>query len=124
MCTELKGKKGMADESWFLPFDQGWNDGAGNPPNPYGIKTDYATYLRVDPAKRAWFHASGAIATKVAPFVAVVVSPATNAPAWAVLLMGAYGVGQIATDVAFSVKSSDWKRFRRERAVARELRSR
>jgi type I restriction enzyme R subunit len=36
MCTELKGKG-----SWFLPFNQGWNDGAGNPPNPYGIKTDY-----------------------------------------------------------------------------------
>ncbi|RKX38646.1 MAG: hypothetical protein DRP64_15395, partial [Verrucomicrobia bacterium] len=36
MCTELKGKT-----SWFLPFNQGWNDGAGNPPNPYGIKTDF-----------------------------------------------------------------------------------
>jgi type I restriction enzyme R subunit len=36
MCTELKGKA-----SWFLPFDRGWNDGAGNPPNPDGIKTDY-----------------------------------------------------------------------------------
>ncbi|MFO7555318.1 MAG: DEAD/DEAH box helicase family protein [Desulfobacterales bacterium] len=36
MCTDLKGKL-----SWFLPFNQGWNDGAGNPPNPYGIKTDY-----------------------------------------------------------------------------------
>ncbi|MFH1951699.1 MAG: type I restriction endonuclease [Pseudomonadota bacterium] len=36
MCTEFKGKS-----SWFLPFNQGWNDGAGNPPNPYGIKTDY-----------------------------------------------------------------------------------
>ena len=35
-CTELKGKA-----SWFLPFDQGWNDGAGNPPNPNGLKTDY-----------------------------------------------------------------------------------
>ena len=35
-CTHLKGK-----ESWFLPFDQGWNDGAGNPPNPNGLKTDY-----------------------------------------------------------------------------------
>jgi type I restriction enzyme, R subunit len=42
MCTELKGKNGMAKDSWFLPFNQGWNDGAGNPPNPYGIKTDYA----------------------------------------------------------------------------------
>ena len=35
-CTHLKGK-----ESWFLPFNQGWNDGAGNPPNPDGLKTDY-----------------------------------------------------------------------------------
>jgi type I restriction enzyme R subunit len=36
MCTHLKGK-----HSWFLPFNQGWNDGAGNPPNPGGLKTDY-----------------------------------------------------------------------------------
>jgi type I restriction enzyme, R subunit len=35
-CTHLKGKN-----SWFLPFNQGWNDGAGNPPNPHGIKIDY-----------------------------------------------------------------------------------
>ena len=35
-CTHLKGK-----DSWFLPFNQGWNDGAGNPPNPDGLKTDY-----------------------------------------------------------------------------------
>ncbi|HEX9000064.1 MAG TPA: type I restriction endonuclease, partial [Blastocatellia bacterium] len=41
MCSELKGTKGTAKDSWFLPFNQGWNDGAGNPPNPYGIKTDY-----------------------------------------------------------------------------------
>ncbi len=36
MCTHLKGKG-----SWFLPLNQGWNDGAGNPPNPDGLKTDY-----------------------------------------------------------------------------------
>jgi type I restriction enzyme R subunit len=36
MCTELKGKV-----SWFLPFNQGWNDGAGNPPNLAGLKTAY-----------------------------------------------------------------------------------
>lgn len=35
-CTELRGKA-----SWFLPFNQGWNNGAGNPPNPNGLKTDY-----------------------------------------------------------------------------------
>jgi len=37
MCAELKGGKGMAKESWFLPLNQGWNDGAGNPPNPDGL---------------------------------------------------------------------------------------
>jgi type I restriction enzyme, R subunit len=36
MCTHLKGKG-----SWFLPLNQGWNDGAGNPPNLAGLKTDY-----------------------------------------------------------------------------------
>ena len=36
MCTELRGKA-----SWFLPFNKGWDDGAGNPPNPNGLKTDY-----------------------------------------------------------------------------------
>jgi type I restriction enzyme R subunit len=36
MCTELKGKA-----SWFLPFNKGYNDGAGNPPNEHGLKTDY-----------------------------------------------------------------------------------
>src|SRR3984893_14411825 len=35
-CTHLKEKA-----SWFLPFNKGWNDGAGNPPNPDGLKTDY-----------------------------------------------------------------------------------
>lgn len=35
-CTHLQGKG-----SWFLPFNKGYNDGAGNPPNPSGIKTDY-----------------------------------------------------------------------------------
>ena len=35
-CTHLKGKG-----SWFLPFNRGWNDGAGNPPNPHGLAIDY-----------------------------------------------------------------------------------
>lgn len=36
MCTALAGQK-----SWFLPFNKGHNDGAGNPPSPDGIRTDY-----------------------------------------------------------------------------------
>lgn len=35
-CTKLSGKS-----SWFLPFNKGYKDGAGNPPNPNGIMTDY-----------------------------------------------------------------------------------
>ena len=51
MCTALKGTKGMAKESWFLPFNQGWNDGAGNPPNPDGLKTDYLWKRILTPAR-------------------------------------------------------------------------
>lgn len=35
-CTHL-----IDEDSWFLPFNQGYDDGAGNPPNPSGIKTAY-----------------------------------------------------------------------------------
>ncbi len=45
MCTHLQGKG-----SWFLPFNQGWNDGAGNPPNPHGLKTDYLWKAVLTPA--------------------------------------------------------------------------
>jgi len=36
MATHLKG-----ESTYFLPFNKGYNNGAGNPPNPNGIKTDY-----------------------------------------------------------------------------------
>lgn len=36
MCTKLCGM-----ESWFLPFNKGFNDGAGNPVNPNGERTSY-----------------------------------------------------------------------------------
>ena len=36
MCTKLVGKS-----SWFLPFNKGYRDGAGNPPNPNGLKPDF-----------------------------------------------------------------------------------
>ncbi len=45
MCTELLGKA-----SWFLPLNQGFNDGAGNPPNPLGLKTDYLWKRLLTPA--------------------------------------------------------------------------
>jgi type I restriction enzyme R subunit len=45
MCTELNNKA-----SWFLPLNKGYNDGAGNPPNPLGLKTDYLWKELLTPA--------------------------------------------------------------------------
>ncbi|MFF3572185.1 type I restriction endonuclease subunit R [Nocardia jiangxiensis] len=47
-CTHLNGTS-----SWFLPFDQGYQDGAGNPPNPDGVKTDYLWRRVLEPASLA-----------------------------------------------------------------------
>jgi len=33
-CTESKGR----NDSLFLPFNKGWNDGAGNLHNPSGLQ--------------------------------------------------------------------------------------
>ena len=45
MCTKLEGKA-----SWFLPLNKGHNDGAGNPTNPLGLKTDYLWRELLTPA--------------------------------------------------------------------------
>ncbi len=94
----------------FVPFPP--------PPLP-GLKTDYATYLRASPVARAWMHASGAIATKLAPFIALAFAPAADAPGWAVAILLGLGIFQIATDIILSTKASDWKKVRRELGVAR-----
>jgi hypothetical protein len=91
------------------------------PPRP-GIKTDYASYLRAEPSTRIWFHASGAIATKVAPFLALALWPITNAPAWAAWALLGLGLLQITTDILFSTKSGDWKKVAREQRVAADRR--
>jgi hypothetical protein len=94
----------------------------GGPPPPRpGLKTDYGTYLKADANSRSWFHASGAIATKLAPFLALVFWPASGAPWWSAAVLIVIGVASIATDVKFSTKTSDWMRFSRERAVARAM---
>jgi hypothetical protein len=70
---------------------------------------------------RAWFHASGAIATKIAPFAALACWPASDAPAWSAWALAALGLLQTVTDVSFSATSGDWKRFLRERRVGRDI---
>jgi hypothetical protein len=92
----------------------------GGPPPPRpGLKSDYASYLRADPGSRAWMHASGAIASKLAPFLALAFWPGSGAPWWSAAVLVAIGVITIVTDITLSVTKSDWKKFRRERAVAK-----
>lgn len=87
-------------------------------PQP-GIKVDLASYLNTPPRARAWMHASGALVTKAVPFLLLPVALVVDAPAWSTVLLVVLGVGQILTDVFFSVRSSDWARFRRELRHAR-----
>jgi len=87
-------------------------------PQP-GFKIDYASYLRAAPRQRAWMHAAGALATKLTPFLVVPYALAIDTDLWVVLILIALGVVQIVTDLLFSVKASDWKKFRREMAFAR-----
>jgi hypothetical protein len=91
----------------------------GGPPPPRpGLKADYATYLRATPRGRAWMHASGAIATKLAPFAVLALAPRVRPPRWSAWIVGGIGVAQIITDIVFSRRSSDWKKFSREMRVA------
>lgn len=47
-CARLAGTA-----SWFLPFDQGNNGGAGNPANPDGVMTDYLWKRVLEPRSLA-----------------------------------------------------------------------
>lgn len=97
--------QGMRFSYWFV--------GTISRPQP-GVKVDYASYLRVQPAIRAWMHAAGAITTKFIPLVGLGAGWAMGAASWAMVLLAAVTVGQILTDVIWSTKKSDWMKFRRE----------
>ena len=87
-------------------------------PQP-GFKIDYASYLRTPARSRAWMHASGAIATKLTPFVVFMYALAIGVDPWVLGILAVVGVLQIVSDMTLSVKSSDWKKFRREMKLAR-----
>jgi hypothetical protein len=87
-------------------------------PQP-GVKTDYATYLRTPAARRAWMHASGAIVTKAMPFLMLGAALGMDAPGWAWIVLVIIGVVAVITDILWSTTKSDWKKFRREMALAR-----
>lgn len=90
-----------------------WFIGTLRRPQP-GVKLDYASYLRAPAESRAWMHASGAIVTKLVPFALIGAALAAAVPAWVVWVLVVVGFGQILTDVLWSTKASDWKKYRRE----------
>jgi hypothetical protein len=102
---------GIKFTAWFI--------GKITQPQP-GVKTDYSSYLRTPPRSRAWMHAAGAIVTKLLPFLMIGAGLATGVPAWAVWALVAMGVVGLATDVLWSTKASDWKKFQREMSFAQK----
>jgi hypothetical protein len=98
---------GIGFTDWFISL-----------PKPPGFKIDYASYLRTPPRQRAWMHAAGAIASKLTPFLVIPYAIAIDTDTWAVLALLAFGVIQIVTDLLYSVRASDWKKFRREMELA------
>jgi hypothetical protein len=87
-------------------------------PQP-GVKLDYTTYLRADPLSRAWMHAAGAVVTKLIPFLLIPAAIAADLPVWVPWGLAGLGTAMIVTDVVWSAKASDWKKFRREMAYTR-----
>jgi hypothetical protein len=96
-----------------------WFIGSMKRPQP-GVKTHYATYLRANAKHRAWMHASGAVLTKLIPFFALGPALVMEAPWWTTALLIVVGIGQIITDVVWSTRSSDWKKYRREMRYAQQ----
>lgn len=100
---------GMDFSCWFV--------GSVTRPQP-GIKIDYASYLTVPARSRAWMHASGAIVGKILPFALLPAAIAADLPTWVAWAVALFGLAQLVTDLVWSTKSSDWKRFRREMRYA------
>ena len=94
-----------------------WFIGSLVRPQP-GVKVDYESYLAVPAARRARMHASGAIVTKSLPFLLLGAAWGMEAPAWAWWVLILIGVASVITDMLWSVSSSDWKRYRREKRLA------
>ena len=102
---------GIKFTAWFI--------GRITQPQP-GVKTDYSSYLRTPARSRAWMHAAGAIVTKSIPFLMIGAALAAGVPAWATWGLVAMGIAALATDVFWSTKASDWKKFRREMSFAQD----
>ncbi|MBX6770941.1 MAG: hypothetical protein IRY83_04395 [Chloroflexi bacterium] len=86
-----------------------------------GLKIDYTSYLQTSPRRRAWMHAAGAIVTKLVSVLAVAAAVRARASALTIRLLAVAAGAGFLTDLFFSTRYSDWRRFRREMRIARAL---
>lgn len=100
---------GMRFTHWFV--------GTLLRPQP-GVKLDYASYLRAPAIGRARMHAAGAVVTKSIPVLMLGAAWGMDAPAWAWIALIVIGIVTIVTDVLWSTKASDWKKYAREMRYA------
>ncbi len=100
---------GMRFTHWFV--------GTLRRPQP-GVKVDYATYLTAPARHRAWMHASGAVVSKLIPFLLLPPAYIADVSAWVPLVVAGFGVISLVTDIMWSTKVSDWKKYRREMGFA------
>ena len=59
--------------------------------------------------------------TKAMPFLMLGAAAGMEAPVWSWIGLIGIGVVTIITDITMSTKRSDWKKFNREMAIARQL---
>lgn len=86
-----------------------------------GLKIDYDSYLHVTPNRRAWMHASGAIKTVAVAILTFWIALIGGFPRWVKWILGANALVVTLTEIFFSTRYSDWKRFGREMRLAREM---
>ncbi len=102
---------GMRFTKWFVAGPR--------QPQP-GVKIDYLSYLRTPARRRAWMHAAGALVTKVVPFALIPAAVAADLPVWVGWGLAALGLAALSTDIFWSTKASDWKKFARERRYSKD----
>lgn len=96
-----------------------WFIGTLARPQP-GVKIDYDSYLHTPAEHRAWMHASGAIVTKLVPFLLIGAAVAAGMPSWVIWALVGLGVITIITDIFWSTGRSDWKKYRREMQLVQD----
>ena len=82
-----------------------------------GLKTDYATYLRTPPAARAVMHAAGAVASKLAPLLVLLLGAIPLEwslgayPAWAVWGVLGFTVLQLVVYAGLALNERGFERL-------------